>query len=93
MNKLVYFKIFLKVFFLENNTLVKYENQSILITEVEFMSSKELLYIEDFLGHEEYFLNHLCETKDCVDDEKLEKFICKLEKKNQELATKFYGLL
>lgn len=57
------------------------------------MSAKELLYIEDFLGHEEYFLQHLCETKECVDDEKLEKLIHKLEKKNQELVTKFFGLL
>ncbi len=57
------------------------------------MSSKELLYIEDFLGHEEYFLQHLSETKECLDDEKLEKFITKLEKKNQDLVNKFYGLL
>lgn len=57
------------------------------------MSSKELLYIEDFLGHEEYFLKHLCETKDCMEDEKIEKFIGKLEKKNQDLISKFYGLL
>lgn len=57
------------------------------------MSSKELLYIEDFLGHEEYFLQHLCETKECLDDEKLEKLISKLEKKNQDLVTKFFGLL
>lgn len=57
------------------------------------MSSKELLYVEDFLGHEEYFLEHLCNTKDCIDDEKLEKLITKLEKKNQELVEKFCGLL
>ena len=57
------------------------------------MTSKELLYIEDFLGHEEYFLEHLCNTKDCIDEEKLCKFITKLEKKNQELVEKFYGLL
>lgn len=57
------------------------------------MSSKELLYIEDFLAHEEYFLQHIKETKDCVDDEKLEKFISKLEKANQDLLLKFYDLL
>ncbi len=57
------------------------------------MSSKELLYLEDFLGHEEYFLTHLKEAKDCIDDEKLSKFIGKLEKKNQALVTKFYELL
>ena len=65
----------------------------ILVVEVEVMSSKELLYIEDFLGHEEYFLQHLSETKECLDDEKFEKFITKLEKKNQDLVNKFYGLL
>lgn len=57
------------------------------------MSSKELLYIEDFLGHEEYVLQHLCETKETVDNEKLEKFIGKLEKTNRDLISKFYGLL
>ncbi len=57
------------------------------------MSEKELLYVEDMLGHEEYFLKHLNETKECIDDEKLEKFITKLEKKNQVLVTKFYELL
>lgn len=57
------------------------------------MSSKELLYIEDFLGHEEYVLKHLCETKESVDNEKLEKFIMKLEKTNRDLVSKFYGLL
>lgn len=57
------------------------------------MSSKELLYIEDFLGHEEYFLTHLCESRESIDDEKLEKLLAKLEKKNQDLVNKFYGLL
>jgi len=57
------------------------------------MSTKELLYVEDFLGHEEYFLQHLAETRECIDDEKLEKFIGKLEKVNQDLITKFYGLI
>ena len=45
------------------------------------------------VGHQEYFLQHLCETKECLDDEKLEKFVTKLEKKNQDLVSKFYGLL
>lgn len=57
------------------------------------MSEKELLYVEDFLSHEEYLLNHICETKDSIDDEKLLKVIHKLEKKNQELVTKFYDLI
>ncbi len=57
------------------------------------MSSKELLYIEDFLGHEDYFMNHLCETRECLDNERLDKFLHKLEKTNQDLIQKFYGLL
>ncbi len=57
------------------------------------MSQKELLYLEDFLGHQEYFLKHLSETKECMDDENLVKFLTKLEKKNQVLVTKFYELL
>lgn len=57
------------------------------------MSSKELLYIEDFLGHEEYFLKHISETKENIDREKIEKYLTKLEKTNRDLASKFYGLL
>ena len=57
------------------------------------MSSKELLYVEDFLGHEEYFLQHIGETREFIDYEKLEKLINKLEKKNQDLVSKFFGLL
>lgn len=57
------------------------------------MSEKELLYVEDFLSHEEYFLEHIRESGEMIDDEKLEKLIHKLEKKNQELVTKFFGLL
>lgn len=57
------------------------------------MSSKELLYVEDFLGHEEYVLQHLCETKESIDHEKLEKMIGKLEKTHQNLIRKFYDLL
>lgn len=57
------------------------------------MSSKELLYVEDFLGHEEYVLQHLCETKENIDHEKLEKMIGKLEKNHQNLIRKFYDLL
>ena len=57
------------------------------------MSSKELLYIEDFLGHEEYFLKHISETKESIDHEKIEKYLTKLEKTNRDLVSKFYGLL
>lgn len=57
------------------------------------MSTKELLYIEDFLGHGEYFLKHLCETQENMDDEKLAKFVMKMEKQTQDLISKFYGLL
>lgn len=57
------------------------------------MSSKELLYIEDLLGHEEYFLEHLCETKDSLDEEKYSKMLMKIEKKHKDLIKKFYGLL
>lgn len=57
------------------------------------MSTKELLYIEDFLGHEQYFIEHICETAELMDDEKLKKFVMKMEKQNRDLFNKFYGLL
>ncbi len=57
------------------------------------MSTKELLYIEDFLGHEEYFISHLCETKEMIDNEKIAKFVAKIEKQNKDLIRKFYDLI
>jgi len=93
MNKLVCFKradaLFLsgKMYYFKNSFFNHNNNGGGNMTE------KELLYVEDFLGHEQYLLQHMMETKECVDDEKFEKFITKLEKKNQDLVMKFYDLL
>ena len=55
---------------------------SIKITEGPSMSPKELLYIEDALGHEKQ-----------LSDGELKSFVSELSGKHQASFNKFYGLL
>ena len=45
------------------------------------MSEKELLYIEDMLGHLRYLSSHLGISENCLDDEELSAFLKKINKK------------
>ena len=57
------------------------------------MSTKELLYIEDALGHAQYFLTQCRETASKLQDSELKDYVERMVEKNQELYTNFYGLL
>ncbi len=57
------------------------------------MSEKELLYVEDTLGHLEYFKRHLCINKECITESKEIAMLKKIEKKCDSLYNTFYGLL
>ena len=57
------------------------------------MSEKELLYVEDALGHLEYFKRHLEINKECVHEEKEKSILKKMEKKCISMYETFYGLL
>ena len=57
------------------------------------MSEKELLYVEDMLGHLEYIKKHLDINKECLTDSKEETILKKIEKKTDNLYKSFYDVL
>lgn len=57
------------------------------------MSEKELLYLEDALGHLKYFKQHLCINKECLNDSKEQSLIKKIEKKTNQIYINFYNEL
>lgn len=57
------------------------------------MTSKELLYIEDALGHEQIMQSCACKAAKQLQDAMLSTYVEQLEKKHNELFTKFLNLL
>ncbi len=57
------------------------------------MTEKELLYIEDALGHEQYFQTQCKETANQIQDAELKSCVEQLAKKHQQIFQSFYGLL
>ncbi len=57
------------------------------------MTTKELLYIEDALGHEKYFQSKCRETASQIQDADLKRCVEQLAQKHQQLFQSFYGLL
>ena len=62
-------------------------------TEVMNMTSKELLYVEDALGHEKYFQTKCREAAGQIQDQDLKACVEQMEKRHQRLFQSFYGLL
>ncbi len=46
------------------------------------MTSKELLYVEDALGHEKYFQTKCKETANQIQDKDLKAYVEQMEKKH-----------
>ena len=57
------------------------------------MTSKELLYVEDALGHENYLKTCSKKTASQLTDPTLAAYIGELERKHTELYNKFLNLL
>ena len=57
------------------------------------MTTKELLYIEDALGHEKYFQTKCQETASQIQDGELKAFVEQMGQKHQQIFQSFYGLL
>jgi hypothetical protein len=57
------------------------------------MTGKELLYIEDALGHEKYFQTKCQETANQLQDGELKTYVQQLAQKHQQIFQSFYGLL
>ncbi len=57
------------------------------------MTSKELLYIEDALGHEQYFQTKCQQTVSQLQDAELKICVQQMQQKHQQIFQSFYGLL
>ncbi len=57
------------------------------------MTSKELLYVEDALGHEQFFQTKCQETIAMIQDAELKSCVQQLCEKHQQLFNSFYALL
>lgn len=57
------------------------------------MTTKELLYVEDALGHAQYFEQQCKEIAGQLQDPDLKRCIEDLTQKHSEMFRNFYGLL
>ncbi|MBQ8981481.1 MAG: hypothetical protein IJ077_07725 [Eubacterium sp.] len=57
------------------------------------MTSKELLYVEDALGHEQYFQTKCCEAADNLQDSELRNAVQTMQTKHQEIFNSFISTL
>lgn len=57
------------------------------------MTEKELLYVEDALGHEQLFQTQCKDISSRIQDGELKNFAAQLEQKHRDIFNSFYGLL
>lgn len=57
------------------------------------MTQKELLYVEDAIGHEKNMIAICKETVRCLKDEKLKTFLEKEIKKHEKMQEKLLNML
>ena len=57
------------------------------------MTSKELQYVEDALGHEKFFQSKCNEALNQLGDEKLRTCVQQMAQKHQQIYQSLYGLL
>lgn len=57
------------------------------------MTEKELLYVQDALGHEKYFQTKCKETASQIQDSELKSCVEQMAQKHKEIFNSFYGLL
>ncbi|MBQ3265869.1 MAG: hypothetical protein IJH07_08865 [Ruminococcus sp.] len=57
------------------------------------MTDKELLYIEDALGHEQYFQQKCQETAQSLTDPELKTCVENLTTRHSQIFNRFYSLL
>ena len=57
------------------------------------MTTKELLYVEDALGHAKYFQTKSQETAAQIQDADLKACVEQMAQKHQQIFQNFYGLL
>lgn len=57
------------------------------------MSPKELLYIDDALGHEKFLISQCAQAASALKDPQLRGFAQQLQQHHQQLFTKLYQLI
>jgi len=57
------------------------------------MSPKELLYIDDALGHEKFLINQCQQAANALSDPQLRSFAQQLQQHHQQLFNKLYQLV
>ncbi len=57
------------------------------------MTTKELLYVEDALGHEKYFQTKCNEAANALQDADLKACVQQMARQHQQIFQSFYGLL
>ncbi len=57
------------------------------------MTSKELQYLEDALGHEKFFQSKCNEVMSELSDEQLRSCVQQMAQKHQQIFSSLYGLL
>lgn len=57
------------------------------------MTTKELLYVEDALGHEQYFQTQCTETAKQLRDPELKSYVQQMSQKHRQIFQSFYSLL
>ncbi len=57
------------------------------------MTSKELLYVEDALGHEQYFQTKCSEAQQQLQDSTLKNTVSDMQQKHQQIFNSFMNLL
>lgn len=57
------------------------------------MTNKELLYVEDALGHAKYFQTKCQETANQIQDVELKDLVNRMNEKHRQIFNSFYGLL
>lgn len=57
------------------------------------MSPKELLYIEDALGHEKFLITQCQQAQSALTDPELRSCVQKIQQAHQELFNQFYQLV
>ena len=57
------------------------------------MTGKELMYIEDALGHEKYFQTQCRTIAAQLQDEKLKQCVLQMAEKHRKIFQSFYSLL
>ncbi len=57
------------------------------------MSPKELLYLEDALGHEQFLKTQCQQAAQALQNPQLKQCVAQLEQKHTQLFQKLYGLM